>query len=128
MKSIEFIEKNIYYKTEEDEGMAKSTDELMKILKSESNIEHFIEENTEDIIRGDLKDYIVSLLQEKKLTIAKVSRRGQMSDSYLYKLHQDVFVLRRNFRQLYSFQYYSNDDFHVPLEMKLQLQYMNNFL
>lgn len=128
MKSIEFIEKNIYYKTEEDEGMAKSTDELMKILKSESNIEHFIEENTEDIIRGDLKNYIVSLLQEKKLTIAKVSRRGQMSDSYLYKLHQDVFVLRRNFRQLYSFQYYSNDDFHVPLEMKLQLQYMNNFL
>lgn len=70
--------------------MAKTTDELMKILKSESSIEHFIEENTEDIVHGDLKDYILNLLQEKKLTIAKVSRRGQMSDSYLYKLNQGV--------------------------------------
>ena len=70
--------------------MAKSTDELMEILKSEPDIEHFIEENTEEIIQGDLRDYIVNLLQEKKLTVAKVSRRGQMSDSYLYKLNQGV--------------------------------------
>lgn len=68
--------------------MEKSTDELMDILKSEPDIEHFIEENTEEIICGDLSEYIVKLLQEKKLTVAKVSRRGQMSDSYLYKLNQ----------------------------------------
>ena len=70
--------------------MAKSTDELMKILKSEPDIDSFIEENTEEIICGDLRDYIVKLLEEKKLTVAKVSRRGQMSDSYLYKLNQGV--------------------------------------
>ncbi len=70
--------------------MAKSTDELMEILKSEPDIEHYIEENTEEIICGDFRDYISELLQEKKLTVAKVSRRGQMSDSYLYKLGQGV--------------------------------------
>ncbi len=70
--------------------MAKSTDELMHILKSEPDIEHFIETNTEEIICGDLSGYIVKLLQEKKLTVAKVSQRGQMSDSYLYKLNQGV--------------------------------------
>lgn len=70
--------------------MAKSTDELMQILKNEPDIENFIEENTEEIIHGDLRDYIANLLQEKKLTVAKVSRRGQMSDSYLYKLNQGV--------------------------------------
>lgn len=70
--------------------MEKSTDELMDILKNEPDIEHFIEENTEEIIYGDLRDYIVNLLQEKKLTVAKVSRRGQMPDSYLYKLNQGV--------------------------------------
>ena len=70
--------------------MAKSTDELMEILKSEPDIGHFIEENTEEIICVDLRDYIVNLLQEKKLTVAKVSSRGQMSGSYLYKLNQGV--------------------------------------
>lgn len=70
--------------------MVKSTDELMNILKNEPDIENFIEENTEEIIHGDLRDYIANLLQEKKLTVAKVSRRGQMSDSYLYKLNQGV--------------------------------------
>lgn len=70
--------------------MAKSTDELIKMLKNEPDIEHFIKENKEEIMCGDLSDYIVKLLQEKKLTVAKVSRRGQMSDSYLYKLNQGV--------------------------------------
>lgn len=70
--------------------MTKSTDELMQILKNEPDIENFIEENTKEIIHGDLRDYIANLLQEKKLTVAKVSRRGQMSDSYLYKLNQGV--------------------------------------
>lgn len=70
--------------------MAKSTDELMKILKSEPKIEKYIDENKEDITGVNLTDYITTLLAEKKLTAAKAARRGQMSDSYFYKISQGV--------------------------------------
>ena len=70
--------------------MAKSTDELMKILKSEPDIESYIEGNSEDITNISLTQYIEDLLKEKKLTAAKVARRGQMSDSYFYKISQGV--------------------------------------
>lgn len=70
--------------------MAKSTDELMNILKSEPDIDSYIEENNEDITDISLTRYISDLLEEKKLTAAKVARRGQMSDSYFYKISQGV--------------------------------------
>ncbi|MBQ2663994.1 MAG: helix-turn-helix domain-containing protein [Clostridia bacterium] len=70
--------------------MAKSTDELMKILKNESNIEKYIEENKEDITSVSLTRHIAALLEDKNLTAAKVARRGQMSDSYFYKISQGV--------------------------------------
>ena len=70
--------------------MAKSTDELMKILKSEPDIESYMEKNSEDITNISLTRYIEDLLKETKLTAAKVARRGQMSDSYFYKISQGV--------------------------------------
>ena len=70
--------------------MAKSTDELMKILKSEPDIESYIEGNSEDITNISLTQYIEDLLKEQKLTAAKVARRGQMSDSYFYNISQGV--------------------------------------
>lgn len=70
--------------------LAKSTDELMKILKSEPDIDSYIEENSEDITDISLTQYITDMLEEKKLTAAKVARRGQMSDSYFYKISQGV--------------------------------------
>ena len=70
--------------------MAKSTDELLKILKSEPDIENYIEENKDEIVNVSLPQYITALLEEKKLSAAKVARRGQMSDSYFYKISQGV--------------------------------------
>ena len=70
--------------------MAKSTDELMSILKSEPDINSYMKENEEDITNVSLTQYIATLLVEKKLTAAKVARRGQMSDSYFYKISQGV--------------------------------------
>ncbi|MGN0162042.1 MAG: helix-turn-helix domain-containing protein [Candidatus Ornithomonoglobus sp.] len=68
--------------------MTKSTDELMKILKNAPDVEHYINENSEEMIDRELWQYISDLLEEKRLTIAKAARRGQMSDSYLYKIKQ----------------------------------------
>ena len=70
--------------------MAKSTDELMDILKSAPDINHYIEESGGEMISGELREYIERLLKEKRLTIAKAARRGQMSESYLYKINQGV--------------------------------------
>ncbi|MCD8391571.1 MAG: helix-turn-helix domain-containing protein [Firmicutes bacterium] len=69
--------------------MAKSTDDLMKILKDTSDIKRYVEENTEEMTDGNLGKYIEKLLEETGLTIAKVARRGQLSDSYLYKISED---------------------------------------
>lgn len=70
--------------------MAKSTDELMDTLKGAPDINHYIEEAGGELISGELREHIESLLKEKRLTIAKAARRGQMSESYLYKINQGV--------------------------------------
>lgn len=68
--------------------MAKSTDELMKELKNAPDIDHYIEENATDMDNIELSSYISELMIKKDLTLTKTARRGQMSDSYLYKIHQ----------------------------------------
>ena len=68
--------------------MTKSTDELMEILKNAPDVGHYINENSGEMIDRELWQYISNLLEEKRLTIAKAARRGQMSDSYLYKIKQ----------------------------------------
>lgn len=62
----------------------------MDILKKEPNIDHYIEENSDNMVSGELREYIAKLIAEKKLTISKVSIRGQVSDSYLYKINQGL--------------------------------------
>lgn len=69
--------------------MTKNTDDLMKILKNTSDINGYIKENTEDMTDGNFSQYIANLLVETDLTVAKVARRGQLSDSYLYKINED---------------------------------------
>ena len=68
--------------------MAKSTDELMNILKTEPDINHYIKENSGEMVSGGLSEYIAELIEKKGLTVAKAARRGQMSDSYFYKINQ----------------------------------------
>ena len=84
------LSRAVGYNTHEVLYMAKSTDDLMKILKSERDVNHYIEENSEDMISGELREYLSELLAEKGLTIAKAARRAQMSDSYFYKINQGV--------------------------------------
>ena len=70
--------------------MAKSTGDLWKDINSTDNIEKFLEKNKDNFINGSLGEYISYLLDEKKLTIARVARRGQMSASYLYKINENA--------------------------------------
>ena len=70
--------------------MNKSTDELMKILKESRSAESYISENSQELTPNALMRHMDKLLAEKKITLAKAARRGQMSDSYLYKINQGV--------------------------------------
>ena len=47
--------------------MAKSTDDLMKILKSERDVNHYIKENSEDMISDELREYLSELLKKRVL-------------------------------------------------------------
>ena len=70
--------------------MNRSTDELMKILKDSRSIESYLSENSKELTPNALQRHMEKLLIEKKMTIAKAARRGQMSESYLYKINQGV--------------------------------------
>jgi len=70
--------------------MNRSTDELMKILKKSRSIESYLSENSKELTTNALQRHMEKLLIEKKMTIAKAARRGQMSESYLYKINQGV--------------------------------------
>ncbi|MBQ6154114.1 MAG: hypothetical protein IJJ15_10230 [Ruminococcus sp.] len=65
--------------------MEKTTDELLKSLKSKKNIEDFFKENTSELLFSSLKDLIDFYINRKKLKKSEVIRRSMLG-SYAYNI------------------------------------------
>lgn len=65
--------------------MEKTTDELLKSLKSKKNIEEFFKENTSELLFSSLKDLIDFYINQKKLKKSEVVRRSMLGN-YAYNI------------------------------------------
>ena len=66
--------------------MKKSTDDLMKILRSKSSVGEYFDENDSEIFFGNLSELIDFFMVRKGLTKAKVVRRSGMNRGYCYEI------------------------------------------
>lgn len=65
--------------------MKKSTDELLKQLKTKSNIEEFFKENGSELIFDSLSEMIVFFMNQKGLKKADVVKRSMLGN-YAYSI------------------------------------------
>lgn len=63
----------------------KDTDKLLELLKKSGNIDCYLKENADFLLDCTLKEYLNALIEDKKLTIAQVSRDSDLSDRYCYQ-------------------------------------------
>ena len=67
--------------------MEKTTDELLKSLKSKKNIEDFFKENTSELLFSSLKDLIDFYINRKKLKKSEVIRRSMLGSYEIGRAH-----------------------------------------
>ena len=63
--------------------MKKSTDDLLKILRSKSSVDEYFDENDSEIFFGSLSELIDFFMARKGLTKAEVVKRSGMDDAVL---------------------------------------------
>ena len=63
-----------------------STDELVHEIKEVPNIEEFLKNNNENMIRQSLSEHLNELLLQKGLTRAKVVRGSLLDRNYVYQI------------------------------------------
>ncbi len=66
--------------------MAKTTDELMKILRSKDTVEEYFDENDSEIFFGSLSELTDFFMARKGITKADVARRSGMNRGYCYEI------------------------------------------
>lgn len=67
--------------------MKKTTGELLEILKKESNLKHYINTVSDDLIRQvPLSDYLNTLIEERGLKKSDVIHRAGLDRSYAYQI------------------------------------------
>lgn len=66
--------------------MYKSTDELNHEIKAATNIEDYLSENREHLIKDSLSKHLHELLAQKKLRRADVIRGSLLGRSYVYRI------------------------------------------
>ena len=66
--------------------MKKSTDDLMKILRSTPSVDEYFDRNDSEIFFGSLSELIDFYLARKKLTKAEVVRNSGMNRGYCYEI------------------------------------------
>ena len=66
--------------------MKKSTDDLMKILRSTPSVDEYFDRNDSEIFFGSLSELIDFYLARKKLTKADVVRNSGMNRGYCYEI------------------------------------------
>ncbi len=63
----------------------KDTEKLLELLRKSGNIDNYLNENADFLLDCDIKEYLGALIQDKKLTIAQISREADLSDRYCYQ-------------------------------------------
>lgn len=67
--------------------MKKTTGELLELLKKESDLEHYIDTVSDDLIKQiPLSDYLNTLIEEKGLKKSDVIHRAGLDRSYAYQI------------------------------------------
>lgn len=75
--------------------MQKSTQELMNKLKEVDDIQAFLDEHEQDLLKETTEGYLNGLLNEKGLRAADVAQRSGQGD-YVYKVFQGKRKASRN--------------------------------
>lgn len=63
----------------------KDTDKLLELLKKSGSIDSYLQENSDFLLDCNIKEYMNTLIKDKKLTIAQISRDSDISDRYCYQ-------------------------------------------
>lgn len=63
----------------------KDTDKLLELLRKSGSIDSYLQENSDFLLDCTIKEYLNTLIKDKKLTIAQVSRDSDLSDRYCYQ-------------------------------------------
>lgn len=66
--------------------MKKTTDELLKVLKSKKEYSDFFSEEKHELIFKSVAEYLNFLLEEKKITKAEVIKNSNLDRTYAYQL------------------------------------------
>lgn len=67
-------------------NIQKSTDELLKILNQEEEIETYIEENKEDLIDLSLSDYLDDMLKKYNISKNAAINNSELNQIYGYQI------------------------------------------
>ncbi|MDO4301091.1 MAG: XRE family transcriptional regulator [Clostridia bacterium] len=67
-------------------NIQKSTDELLKILNAEEEIENYIEENKDDIIDLSLSDYLEDMLKKYNISKNTAINNSAINQIYGYQI------------------------------------------
>ena len=65
----------------------KTTDELLKVLKNSKNIEHFIQENFDDVNDATFTQYLNKYLTNCGMTKSAVIDKSNIQKNYCYQMH-----------------------------------------
>lgn len=63
----------------------KDTDKLLELLKKSGSIDSYLQENSDFLLNCNIKEYMNTLIKDKKLTIAQISHDSDLSDRYCYQ-------------------------------------------
>lgn len=66
--------------------MKKSTDDLMKILRSKDSVDDYFDENDSEIFFGDLSEIIKFYMAKNKLATKDVVKRSGLNRAYAYEI------------------------------------------
>ncbi|MDO5388017.1 MAG: hypothetical protein Q4F63_02165 [Clostridia bacterium] len=67
-------------------NIQKSTDELLKILNAEEEIESYIKENKEDLINLSLSDYLDDMLKKYNISKNEAINNSALNQIYGYQI------------------------------------------
>ncbi len=70
--------------------MAKDTSKILEELKTFSDFESFIEQNSESLNHSELSECLNEIVKEKGLNKAKIIERAQLGEVYAYQIFSGI--------------------------------------
>ena len=63
----------------------KNTEKLLELLKNSGSIDLYLQENKDFLLDCSIKEYLNTLIHEKKLTIRQIAKDSDLKESYCYQ-------------------------------------------